>query len=263
MGNYGMYGFKNYNSKRGKNYIEKRNKEPMKTNNDYYGFVMQQTILLENLERSGNINNTCGLLPFAFVPRELRNTYTKKYFAIETFDILEASLNTMHSIPFSKYDFVTTNMVNSIPDENGQLHLKEDFCNTIKTRDDLTRGYLSNVIIAFCFECVLPTYLFNFQIYNDIIKTITSSLGFKSRAMIIRTDIANHRIMFIVSNVTEDNSAHEKYKLSFENQQRELYIGEDILLTKHGNVAFETLSNKIMFVMQAYINNLIRKSASM
>ena len=128
--------------------------------------------------------------------------------------------------------------------------------------DSLTRGYLHNTIIAFCFEYVLPQQAaYDLSIYNSFIHDITSSLNFKDRIMLIRTDITNNRIMFIVSNIIEDSKSIDRYKENYDTRTR--YVGSDILFTKRADLAYNTLDNKMTNTFQEYKSNVqiyIKKS---
>ena len=262
MGNYGMYGMKSYNTKKGKLWKEKKKNSISKSNDDQYNFVMSRALQLEDLERTGKINNTSGLLPYAFIPVEMRTSYTKKYFAMEEFETLKNSLFYMLKVyPFNPRDIVVTNRVKLnpivMPDGSVTYDYLKDYHDTILARDNIVRHYLNNVIVVLCFEYVFPKYLFNLEMYNEVINTIMNFENIQNRAVILRTDIDNNRILFMVSNTIEDDRATETYQMLYENWQTKLYSGADILFTKHGNTTFNVLSKTLKNITDNYIRNSV------
>ena len=254
MGNYGMYDGinKKYISKKGKNWYEKQKMSNSHRLNDdtFFSFRFDKTQNLEEDERTNN--RPVGLVPFAFIPKEDRTGYTKEYFGIETLEVLRNSLDIMvNSIPYCVYDTISTFNIQTTTytDEMGIVrpNIVNDYYNAVVTRDNLTSGYLSNTILAFCFAYYLPeNILFSDNVFGNIIHTISTFPSFCNRALLIRTDMNNNRILFMVSNLTENENDLEKYKNMYEMGIAKKYKGPDIELSKRGNYHFSRLETSII-----------------
>lgn len=258
MSGYGMYGFKQYISKKGKDWYYNNTGSKYGAENAHFDFTRNKTNLLEEIEEDGKIK--IGLQPYALIPKESRwSTETKLYFAIEDDSILLESLINLMNIPFIHQDRIVFNNVNpkitgydcyNMPMYN---NIPMDVKEAIMNRDSLTRKYLSNKIIAFCFEYVFPYAAYDMSIYNNSINDILTSKGFKDRIMIIRTDITNNRILFIVSNITENTYALDRYMENYETSGKEKkYKGSEILFTKRADTMYNTLDNKLYNTLQEY-----------
>ena len=264
MGNYGLYGFKPYTSKKGKQWYQNSSKfiSEYGSLNSHYKFTDTLSAQLEEIER--NNKKFGGLLPFAPIPKNNRYSDSLNlYFAIEDDYILSESLKSIMSIPFLNQDIIAVNKTNlSIVDYdefgNPKYDYSSDIFNTIMTRDSLTRGYLNNKILAFCFEYILPNcFTYDLSIYFNMIDAIKNCVNFRDRTMLIRSDIVNNRVLFIVSNVIEDFDSLEKYKRLYNQCNLKQYKGLDILFTRHPEISYNTLESELNSILYCYIDSVL------
>lgn len=261
---YGNYGYNLYTSKKGKNWYSNNICSKYGTDNTRFSFPKDKAMLLEDIESSNEIRY--GLQPYAPIPKKARySDNTKLYFAIEDEKILlESLINLMNNIPFIPHDRIVFKNINPIITGydcyNNPIYdnIIMDVKNAIMNTDSLTRGYLNNTIIAFCFEYVLPQAAYDISIYDNSINDIMNSIGFKDRIMLIRTDIINNRILFIVSNIIEDSQVIDKYIDNYNafNSHKRKYKGSDILFSKRADTMYNILDNKLCDTLQEYSKNV-------
>jgi hypothetical protein len=186
--------------------------------------------------------------------------YLRDYFDFKEDNHLKQSINyiyNMPTVPFDMYIPHDSFSLNEVMYNTGNV--VEDVYNSIMYRYQVetSSGVISSeASLAFSFVYQFPNNLMPNQFfYGSMMSTILEQPGFRERTMFIRSDVLHNRILFIVSNLTNNAQDLKEYHDCYDSNIK--YTKKSILFTKHPDTLFESLDRALTAKYLEYKNSLI------